>query len=154
MMKTVAMLPVFQRDRALADSDASRQRAGGCRVAHVGAIRIDIDIDDLGSGHASLLGLLELRPDRVKIDRHLVGPVLGNETQRRLISSLIDIARALNITIVAEGVETMDHAEVLTMLGADILQGFASGRPEAGTQIFTRLARQQRAGIMPATGFE
>lgn len=91
---------------------------------------IEIEIDDLGSGHASLLGLLELRPNRVKIDRHLVLPILKSETQRRLIGSLIDIARTLEIEVVAEGVETLDHARLLTGLGADTLQGYAFGRPQ------------------------
>ncbi len=100
---------------------------------------IEIEIDDLGSGHASLLGLLELRPDRVKIDRHLVIPVLESQTQQRLISSLVDIARTLSMTVIAEGVETMEHAIMLADLGADILQGFAFGRAEPAATIPSRL---------------
>jgi diguanylate cyclase (GGDEF)-like protein len=107
---------------------------------------IDIEIDDLGSGHASLLGLVELRPNRVKIDRQLVLPVLENETQRRLIGSLIDIARSLDVEIVAEGVETIAHAEVLAKLGADILQGYAFGRPQPVSAITSLL---QNAAITP-----
>jgi diguanylate cyclase (GGDEF)-like protein len=100
---------------------------------------IAIEIDDLGSGHASLLGLVELRPDRVKIDRHLVLPILKGDTQRRLISSLIDIARTLDMEVVAEGVETLQHAEVLSSLGADVLQGYAFGRPEPASVTVERL---------------
>lgn len=116
-------------------------------IALIRQLGVEIEIDDLGSGHASLIGLVELRPDRVKIDRHLVNPVLGSKTQRRLISSLIDIARALDITVVAEGVETMEHASILAELGADVLQGYAFGRPEAAALTAPRLSRQhsQRA---------
>lgn len=99
-------------------------------IERIRQLGIDIEIDDLGSGHASLLGLLELRPNRVKIDRHLVLPILKSETQRRLIGSLIDIARTLEIEVVAEGVETLDHARLLAGLGADTLQGYAFGRPQ------------------------
>ncbi|WP_411906429.1 EAL domain-containing protein [Rhizobium mayense] len=110
---------------------------------------IEIEIDDLGSGHASLIGLVELRPERVKIDRHLVNPVLGSKTQRRLISSLIDIARALEMTVVAEGVETMEHATILAELGADVLQGYAFGRPEAAALIAPRLSGQHSERAPP-----
>ncbi|MDK4724205.1 EAL domain-containing protein [Rhizobium sp. CNPSo 3968] len=110
---------------------------------------IEIEIDDLGSGHASLIGLVELRPERVKIDRHLVNPVLGSKTQRRLISSLIDIARALEMTVVAEGVETMEHATILAELGADVLQGYAFGRPEAAALIAPRLSDQHSERVPP-----
>ncbi|NKN12727.1 EAL domain-containing protein [Rhizobium laguerreae] len=100
---------------------------------------VEIEIDDLGSGHASLIGLIELRPDRVKIDRHLVSPVLGNNLQQQMIRSLIDIARALDMTVVAEGVETLGHGTVLADLGADVLQGFAFGRPEPAVATAARL---------------
>jgi EAL domain-containing protein (putative c-di-GMP-specific phosphodiesterase class I) len=100
---------------------------------HINAIRdlgIDIEIDDLGSGHASLLGLIELRPERVKIDRHLVLPIRESSTQRRLIRSLVEIAETLDIQVVAEGVETLKHGSLLTDLGVHFLQGYAFGQPE------------------------
>ncbi|MCV3768423.1 putative bifunctional diguanylate cyclase/phosphodiesterase [Rhizobium sp. TRM95796] len=103
-----------------------------------------IELDDLGSGHASLLGLLELRPERVKIDRHLVAPILDHAPQKQLVGSLIDIAHALDIEVVAEGVETLAHAVMLTDLGADILQGFAFARAEPAHQITARLVASLR----------
>lgn len=92
---------------------------------------IDIEIDDLGSGHASLLGLIKLRPDRVKIDKQLVFPIVEDIAQRKLVGALVDIARALEIEVIAEGVETLAHADVLAELGVDVLQGYAFGRPVA-----------------------
>jgi diguanylate cyclase (GGDEF)-like protein/PAS domain S-box-containing protein len=115
-------------------------------IREIRELGIEIEIDDLGSGHASLLGLLELRPDRVKLDRHLVMPVVGNRTQQRLISSLIDIARTLDMTVVAEGVETIEHAAMLAELGADILQGFAFGRAEPAAVIPMRLVDRHEPG--------
>ncbi|RWX79354.1 EAL domain-containing protein [Neorhizobium lilium] len=118
-------------------------------IRQIRELGIEIEIDDLGSGHASLIGLVELRPDRVKIDRHLVSPVLGSETQRRLISSLIDIARTLDMIVVAEGVETMEHATVLAELGVDVLQGFAFGRPEPAVAVIRRLLDQHQVHTLP-----
>ena len=90
---------------------------------------IDIEIDDFGTGYASIVSLLHLRPARLKIDRQFIYPLLGSHEQQRLVSSIIDIGKSFNIEVVAEGVETMDHARILKDLGCDILQGYALGRP-------------------------
>jgi diguanylate cyclase (GGDEF)-like protein len=108
-------------------------------IGHIRDMGIEIELDDLGSGHASLLGLLELRPERVKIDRHLIAPLVKSSDQRLLVSSLINIARTLDMEVVAEGVETLEHASILTELGADTLQGFAFGRAESAQSILKRL---------------
>lgn len=104
---------------------------------------IEVEIDDLGSGHASLLGLVALRPDRVKIDRNLILPVVRNATERRLIGSLVEIARTLDTEVIAEGVETLDHAAILKDLGVDLLQGYAFGHPESATAIRHRFDIRQ-----------
>jgi len=108
-------------------------------LALIRGLGIDVEIDDLGAGHASLVGLIQLRPDRVKIDRQLVLPILENEAQRRLITALVDIARALQIEVVAEGVESAAHADLLQALGVDILQGYVFSRPEPRDAITARL---------------
>eukprot|EP01034_Spumella_vulgaris_P010836 gene10836-13756_t len=71
----------------------------------------DIGIGDFGTGHTSIVSLLKIKPKRLKIDRQLVIPVLSARTEQALIRSIIDIARSLGIETVAEGVETMAHAE-------------------------------------------
>jgi diguanylate cyclase (GGDEF)-like protein/PAS domain S-box-containing protein len=90
---------------------------------------IEISIDDFGTGHASILSLLKLRPKRFKIDRQFIDSITVSESQRRLIGSLVDIGRSLSIKVVAEGVETMDQARILRDLGCDILQGYVFARP-------------------------
>ena len=80
-------------------------------------------------GHASIVTLLKLTPRRLKIDRQLVIPLLETRSQQQLVSSIIDIGRSRGIEIVAEGVETMAHAEVLRDLGCHTLQGYAFARP-------------------------
>lgn len=90
---------------------------------------ISIEIDDFGTGYASILSLIKLSPSRLKIDRQLVAPIVANPTQRKLISSIVDIGRSFGIGIVAEGVETMEHAVILRDLGCNTLQGYALARP-------------------------
>ncbi|TBD65112.1 EAL domain-containing protein [Rhizobium ruizarguesonis] len=99
---------------------------------HIGDIKqmgIDIEIDDFGSGHASLIGLVKLRPKRLKIDRQLVTEVVSSAEQRRVVGSIVEIAKALDVEVIAEGIETEAHAVVLAQLGCDGLQGYAFGYP-------------------------
>jgi len=100
-------------------------------IEEIKALGIDIEIDDFGSGHASIVSLLELSPKRLKIDRRLVQPLVESTAQQSLVHSIIDIGKVRGIEIVAEGVETMAHAELLRGLGCHILQGYALARPMA-----------------------
>jgi EAL domain-containing protein (putative c-di-GMP-specific phosphodiesterase class I) len=90
---------------------------------------IDIEIDDFGTGHTSIVSLLKIKPKRLKIDRQLVAPILNSRNEQALIRSIIEIGRSLGIETVAEGVETMAHAEMLGLLGCDLLQGYAFAKP-------------------------
>ncbi|TIN27308.1 MAG: EAL domain-containing protein [Mesorhizobium sp.] len=98
-------------------------------IEHIKDLGIDIEIDDFGTGHASIVSLLKLRPRRLKIDRQLITPITGSMAQRHLVASIIEIGKSLGIEVVAEGVETMEHARILKELGCDILQGYFFGRP-------------------------
>jgi EAL domain-containing protein (putative c-di-GMP-specific phosphodiesterase class I) len=90
---------------------------------------IDIEIDDFGTGHTSIVSLLKLEPTRLKIDRQLAIPATTSDASRQLLKSIIEIGRSLNIEVVAEGVETAEHADLLQKLRCDILQGFAFAKP-------------------------
>ena len=89
----------------------------------------NISIDDFGTGHASVISLLKLKPKFLKLDRQFMGEITTSPTARSLVGSLIGIGKSLGITVVAEGVETMAQAHVLRELGCDILQGYAFARP-------------------------
>lgn len=109
-------------------------------ISALKGLGIDVEIDDFGTGHASIVGLLKLSPSRLKIDRALVEPITVAAEQRRLVGSIIDIGHSLNIEVVAEGVETLAHAHILRDLGCDILQGYAFAKPMSKTdlEIFAR----------------
>ncbi|TWF54607.1 bifunctional diguanylate cyclase/phosphodiesterase [Neorhizobium alkalisoli] len=98
---------------------------------------IDIEIDDFGTGHASIVSLLELGPKRLKIDRQLISPLDASGSQRRLVASIIEIGRSQGIEIVAEGVETAAHIEILRSLGCQILQGYAFAKPMSADDFVT-----------------
>lgn len=98
-------------------------------LAEIRRLGIDIEIDDFGTGHASIISLLKLGPRRLKIDRQLVKPVNRSPGQRKLVGTIIEIGRSLDIEVIAEGVETSAHVTILRDLGCNILQGFALARP-------------------------
>ena len=104
-------------------------------IDQIKALGIDIEIDDFGTGYASIVSLTKLKPRRLKIDRQLVTPIVRSVAQRRLVQSIVDIGRSLDIEIVAEGVETMEHARLLRELGCDILQGYALAKPMTGEDL-------------------
>jgi diguanylate cyclase (GGDEF)-like protein/PAS domain S-box-containing protein len=103
---------------------------------------IGLSIDDFGTGHASIISLLKLRPDRLKIDRQFLEQIETSLPQRNLLHSLIDIGKSLGIKVVAEGVETPAQARILADLGCDMLQGYALLRP-AGASVIERLLEAQ-----------
>ncbi len=98
-------------------------------VERVKASGVEIEIDDFGSGRASILGLLRVGPTRLKIDRQIVAPLDRNPAQRALISGILEIARAAEVAVTAEGVETREQARTLAEMGCDTLQGFYFSKP-------------------------
>ena len=104
-------------------------------VESVKELGIDIEIDDFGTGYASIVSLLKLKPKRLKIDRQFILPIVRSPTQRQLVGSIIDIGKSLGIEVLAEGVETLEHARILRELGCQSLQGYAFARPMPASEI-------------------
>jgi diguanylate cyclase (GGDEF)-like protein len=113
-------------------------------VEQIKALGIDIEIDDFGSGYASIVSLTKIKPRRLKIDRQLVTPIVRSAAQRRLVRSIVEIGRSLGIEVAAEGVETMEHAALLRDLGCTILQGYAFAKPMAAEELEAQLRARQR----------
>jgi diguanylate cyclase (GGDEF)-like protein/PAS domain S-box-containing protein len=122
-------------------------------IDDIKALGIEIEIDDFGSGHASIVSLLELSPKRLKIDRRLVQPLTQSTAQQSLVQSIIDIGKVRNIETVAEGVETMAHADLLRRLGCHVLQGYALARPMAAEDFlaFAKARAWMTAAGIPLT---
>jgi diguanylate cyclase (GGDEF)-like protein len=90
---------------------------------------ISIELDDFGSGRASMVSLLKLKPDHIKIDRQLIVPMLDTPGQIDLIRAIVEMAQARDIKVTAEGVETREHARLLAEVGCGTLQGYVFARP-------------------------
>ncbi|MEM6480641.1 MAG: EAL domain-containing protein [Pseudomonadota bacterium] len=98
-------------------------------IDELNEIGVKIALDDFGTGHASVSGLLEIRPSILKIDRSFIQPIVDDRSKYPLVASIVGIGKSLGMSIVAEGVETEDHARVVSELGCDYLQGYFFGRP-------------------------
>ena len=101
---------------------------------------ISIEVDDFGSGRASIVALQRIGPDRLKIDRRLVMPIAESPNAAQLVKSIIEIGNALSIPVVAEGVETAEHVRILVELGVDRLQGYHFSKPLDGRRLRAFLA--------------
>ncbi|EBA12182.1 sensor domain-containing protein [Roseobacter sp. CCS2] len=114
-------------------------------LKHLRAMGVQIEADDFGSGHASITSLLEVRPDRIKIDRHLVQAAINDPVQRKVVSAILEIARALEIEALAEGVETKTDVAILRDLGCELFQGFVYAKPMPAGAFLDYLRDQQAA---------
>ena len=101
---------------------------------------IDVELDDFGSGHASLISLVKLGPDAIKIDRQLIAAMTLDDARLNLVRSIVDICRSLNVRVVAEGVENAREAELLRQMSCDILQGYFIAKPMRANE-FDRFLR-------------
>ncbi|WP_403025557.1 EAL domain-containing protein [Salinibacterium sp. GXW1014] len=90
---------------------------------------IRLSVDDFGTGHAGFSYLSDFPIDEIKIDRSFVSKLGVSPEATAIITSCIELAHALDVTVVAEGVETREQLAGLTELGCDIAQGFHYSRP-------------------------
>lgn len=96
---------------------------------------ITVSIDDFGTGYSNLLMLSVLPAKELKIDKSFVTSMLENEKSYKLVETIMSIARTMEMTVVAEGIETQEQQEVLTRLGCDYLQGYLFSRPLPAEQV-------------------
>ena len=106
---------------------------------------VSISLDDFGTGFTSLSLLAELPLDVVKIDRLFMEDVESNDRSRAVVGSVINMAHALNLRVVGEGVETNAQLEVLDELGCDEIQGYLISRPQPADQITAFLVNQRNS---------
>ena len=122
-------------------------------IARLNEIRsrgINIEIDDFGSGHASINGLLAVHPDALKIDRFLVTAALDDERLIEILEAVVRIGKALGIKVVAEGVEQSSHAEMCKKIGCDQIQGYGISRPIPPDQIIEFARQNSSAHLLQA----
>ncbi len=96
-----------------------RLAALGCRI----------DLDDFGTGHASITAIRQFSVHRIKIDRSFITNIDKDEEQRSMVDAILTMAERLGLDTLAEGVETPQEQATLVELGCDHMQGFVLARP-------------------------
>jgi EAL domain-containing protein (putative c-di-GMP-specific phosphodiesterase class I) len=117
-------------------------------IAALAALGCGIDLDDFGTGHASITTIRRFAVRRLKIDRSFVTRVDQDREQQKLVSAIVSLSERLGLETLAEGVETAGEHAMLSQLGCGHVQGYGLARPmpfdEATEWIGRHAARQDR----------
>ena len=130
---------LLMEDRERAVSVLTRLRDSGVGIA----------IDDYGTGYSSLAYLAELPVTELKLDRSFIASMAGSRRSTAIVTSTLQLAHALGLVMVAEGVEDAATVDALTALGCDVVQGYHLSRPLPADQLPAWLAA--RAVPVPVT---
>jgi EAL domain-containing protein (putative c-di-GMP-specific phosphodiesterase class I) len=107
---------------------------------------IGVAIDDFGTGYSSLRLLSRLPVDTLKIDRSFIQGITQGPHAMTLVSTIISLARAFDMRLVAEGVETVEQLDLLRVMGCDQAQGFYLGRPAPSSEVPAMIERLSARG--------
>lgn len=114
-------------ESVLIDSEHSKQITA--TVERLSNMGLNVELDDFGTGHSSLSNLRDLRVDRVKVDRSFIAGIHGKPDLQTITLALTQLARTLNVEILAEGVESEQELNWLMAHQCDVIQGFLVARP-------------------------
>ena len=131
---------------AMGDAEATVQT-----LQRLKALGVELAIDDFGTGYSSLAYLKRFPLDVLKIDRAFVSGLQRDSDDTSIINAVVSLARALRLTVVAEGVETADEAAQLHELGCTVGQGYYWAKPLPPTQAdsFVEGRRHAAPAIVP-----
>ena len=104
-------------------------------ITDLRSLGIRVSIDDFGTGFSSLAYLVDLPVDALKIDRSFVHALPRAVTARVVVAAIIEMARELGVTVVAEGIETVEQRELLVQLGNPLCQGYLFSPPVSADEV-------------------
>jgi EAL domain-containing protein (putative c-di-GMP-specific phosphodiesterase class I) len=99
------------------------------------AYGVGIHIDDFGTGYSSLSYLAQLPVNTIKIDQAFVAQLSDSDVSSRVIEAIVALGKAMQMEVVAEGVETEQQYAIVRRLGCDLVQGFFVARPMPADQL-------------------
>ena len=120
-------------------------------LAAIRALGVRISLDDFGTGYSSLSYLQRLPLDAVKLDRSFVSGLAESSVNRQIVAAIVQMARALSMTVIAEGVETAPQWACLRELGCHLAQGHYFAAPMPASQMTSVLEdASARGGLLRA----
>lgn len=122
-------------------------------IAALARLGCGIDLDDFGTGHASITSIRRFAVRRIKIDRSFVAHVDEDRDQQRMVAAILSMAEQLGLATLAEGVETPGEHAMLAQLGCSDVQGFGIARPMPAEETQDWIIRHRsRQGVIPRIG--
>ncbi len=120
-------------------------------VDRLHALGLPLAVDDFGTGYSSLAYLKRLHPAKIKIDRSFVRDLPDDSDDRVLVQAIVQLAAAMGIQVIAEGVETQAQRSFLHGIGCGLLQGYLISRPQEadGFERFVRQRAFERNAVLP-----
>jgi EAL domain-containing protein (putative c-di-GMP-specific phosphodiesterase class I) len=112
---------------------------------------VTLSIDDFGTGYSSLADLKHFTIDRLKVDRSFVSDIEDSPDAKAIVTAIIAMGHILNLSVVAEGVETQRQMDLLKESGCDCMQGFLLSKPKPIKEIFTDYGIIEQAFDVPIT---
>ncbi len=119
------------------------------RLHELKELGVKLAVDDFGTGYSALSYLQRLPVDILKIDKAFIDRVSVSDAQERLLNGIITLAHNVNLSTVAEGIETPDQVETLVRLNAKLGQGFHFARPVCAQEIDLLLRRSTPEETVP-----
>jgi diguanylate cyclase len=111
-------------------------------------VGIRISVDDFGVGYSSMAQLIGFQVDELKIDKTFVTNLDSDSRMRAVVRSLIELGHALDLKVVAEGVESERTWQILDELGCDVAQGFHLSRPLLPTEVADFVRRHRHPAVV------
>jgi diguanylate cyclase (GGDEF)-like protein len=121
-------------------------------ISALGAAGFSVELDDFGTGHASIANLKKFRVNKIKIDRSFITDIDTLPDQQKITRAMINLAHSLDVEALVEGVETEGELRRLRAMGCDSVQGYLIGRPMAEADALAWLQGQTRAVSAPWAG--
>lgn len=112
-------------------------------IARIAGLGCGVDLDDFGTGNASITTIRRFAPRRLKIDRSFVAGVDSDREQQKLVTAILSLAERLGLETLAEGVETQGEHAMLAQLGCGHVQGYVIARPMPMEEVAPWMERHQ-----------
>lgn len=130
------------------DSLLSIDEKALANLLRIRKLGVGLSIDDFGKGHSSLSYLKQIPANEIKIDKRFIESIATDRADQQIVKAVTELSHALDMKVVAEGVDSRENLEVITGLGCDMAQGFLIARPMRSDHVVDWIACYSDCSVM------